>query len=146
MDYLQQVFQGPIHISAEYSNRILVAFIVLYFVPSIISVSRNMEKFVVLFFANVLVGWTILGWAGCLVWALRGKPRKMQKKKVVYTKRQRRGQCAPGPVMPSISANQPENPVAKPRYQPVEDDDRPAPFAPSNHIHVQLSQKDCTAT
>jgi hypothetical protein len=43
---------------------------VLYFLPSYIASRRNHRNLVALFVANLFLGWTFLGWVGCLIWAL----------------------------------------------------------------------------
>lgn len=42
----------------------------IYLVPSIVAHRRNHRNFAALAAANVLLGWTLIGWALCLVWAL----------------------------------------------------------------------------
>lgn len=52
---------------------VLVA-IWLYFLPWKIARSRSHRNVVAIFVANLLFGWTFLGWALCLVWAcLKGR-------------------------------------------------------------------------
>ena len=40
-----------------------------YFVPVIVAISRKHHQILAIFVLNLLLGWTILGWAGALVWA-----------------------------------------------------------------------------
>ncbi|MFB3390226.1 superinfection immunity protein [Flavobacterium sp. LAR06] len=40
----------------------------LYFLPSYIG--RRHQNMVAIFLLNLLLGWTILGWVGSLIWAL----------------------------------------------------------------------------
>jgi hypothetical protein len=42
----------------------------LYWLPTIIAVSRKADSGLGIAFLNFLFGWTILGWLGALVWAL----------------------------------------------------------------------------
>lgn len=42
----------------------------LYFLPSAIAVKQNHKNMVALFALNLLLGWTVLGWVGALVWSL----------------------------------------------------------------------------
>lgn len=42
----------------------------LYFLPSFIAYSRKHLNLGAIFVANLLLGWTFLGWVICLVWAL----------------------------------------------------------------------------
>lgn len=43
--------------------------IVLYFLPAVIAYRRNHANRGVILLINFLLGWTFLGWAGCLIWA-----------------------------------------------------------------------------
>ena len=55
---------------------ILVVFVIgllIYFLPSVIASSREHHNSVALFFANLLTGWTVIGWVVCLVWSLTNK-------------------------------------------------------------------------
>lgn len=49
---------------------LFVVCVVLYFLPSAIAARRNHRNLVALFAANLLLGWTFLGWVGCLIWSL----------------------------------------------------------------------------
>ncbi|WP_145542708.1 superinfection immunity protein [Yersinia frederiksenii] len=44
--------------------------IILYFVPFIIAKNRKHNKTGSIFLANLLFGWTLIGWAVSLVWSL----------------------------------------------------------------------------
>lgn len=48
----------------------VVAGIPLYFLPSIIAVKRAHRQSGPIFALNFLLGWSLLGWAGSLAWAL----------------------------------------------------------------------------
>jgi len=48
---------------------LVVGGIVLYFLPSIIAYKRGHVNSGIILLINFLLGWTFLGWAGCLVWA-----------------------------------------------------------------------------
>ena len=52
---------------------IILVLIVPYFVPSIIAFSRKHQNATAIFALNLLLGWTIIGWIACLVWALTAK-------------------------------------------------------------------------
>lgn len=43
-----------------------------YFLPALIAYHRVHPKTRAVFFVNLLLGWTVLGWIGALVWAVRG--------------------------------------------------------------------------
>jgi hypothetical protein len=51
---------------------LLFAAIVPYFIPSIIAFLRKHENALPLFLVNIFLGWTLIGWIICLVWALTG--------------------------------------------------------------------------
>lgn len=42
----------------------------LYFIPSVIGIIRKHHNLFGLIALNVLLGWTILGWVGALIWSL----------------------------------------------------------------------------
>ena len=43
--------------------------IAVYFLPSIIAYNRKHKNKGIILLINFLLGWTFVGWAGCLVWA-----------------------------------------------------------------------------
>lgn len=54
-------FQGPMFLAIAVS---------LYFCPSLIACGRHKRNALAIFALNLLVGWTVLGWIGALIWAL----------------------------------------------------------------------------
>jgi len=44
--------------------------IALYFVPSLIAVTRAKRNTLAIFALNLFLGWTLVGWVVSLVWAL----------------------------------------------------------------------------
>lgn len=42
----------------------------LYFVPTIVAKNRKHRNYYALFMANLLLGWTVIGWIVCLIWAM----------------------------------------------------------------------------
>ncbi|MBW5813623.1 superinfection immunity protein [Yersinia kristensenii] len=44
--------------------------IILYFIPFIIAKTRKHNKTGSIFLANLLFGWTLIGWAAALVWSV----------------------------------------------------------------------------
>lgn len=44
--------------------------LVPYFIPTIIAVVRRKASAVGVFFLNLFLGWTFIGWIGALIWAL----------------------------------------------------------------------------
>lgn len=50
---------------------VLYALIVLiYFIPSFIAAKRNHHQFGPIVVINILLGWTLLGWAAALAWSV----------------------------------------------------------------------------
>ena len=54
----------------------LLVLLVLYFVPTIIAARRKHHNAVAIGALNLLLGWTLLGWVGALVWALTAVQRR----------------------------------------------------------------------
>jgi hypothetical protein len=48
---------------------LLIALLLLYFWPSIHAVSAHKKNAAAIFVLNLLLGWTLIGWAGAMVWA-----------------------------------------------------------------------------
>jgi len=49
---------------------LLVLLLAAYFLPTSIALSKRSWDFVPLFFLNVILGWTVLGWFLLLLWAI----------------------------------------------------------------------------
>lgn len=50
---------------------ILIIFaIALYFIPTIISISKGRDNTVAIFVLNLFLGWSFIGWIVALVWAV----------------------------------------------------------------------------
>ncbi len=41
----------------------------LYFLPAVLAASKQHRRGLALFLVNLLLGWTLVGWFACLVWA-----------------------------------------------------------------------------
>ncbi len=52
---------------------------VIYFLPWLIARGRDMQNTTLLFWINLLLGWSIIMWIVCLIWAVLGQTR-MQKR------------------------------------------------------------------
>ncbi len=50
-----------------------LAGLIVYFLPALLARSTQQRRFI--FWLNLLLGWTILGWIGAFVWALISPPR-----------------------------------------------------------------------
>ncbi len=48
--------------------------LLLYFIPSFVAAARNHDKRVAIFALNLVLGWTVIGWIGALVWSLTRPP------------------------------------------------------------------------
>jgi hypothetical protein len=57
---------------------ILLIFIPSYFVPTFIALSRKKSNTLSIFALNLLLGWSLIGWAGALIWALSNKESNRQ--------------------------------------------------------------------
>lgn len=53
---------------------VLALLVSVYFLPLIIAVLRSHPNALALAALNLLLGWTLFGWAGALVWALLARP------------------------------------------------------------------------
>jgi T4 superinfection immunity protein/SH3 domain-containing protein len=49
---------------------IVLILIALYFLPTIVAAAGSKRKTGAIFVLNLLLGWTLLGWVGALVWAV----------------------------------------------------------------------------
>lgn len=59
----------------------LIILLLLYFVPSVVAFVRHHHNQWAIFALNLLLGWTLLGWIGALVWSLT---RPVPEPKVVH--------------------------------------------------------------
>lgn len=48
--------------------------VVFYLLPTIISATRSTDHQGMIFWINILFGWTVLGWVAALIWAIVEKP------------------------------------------------------------------------
>jgi hypothetical protein len=55
---------------------LMIVFLACYFLPWIIGKSRNVSNNGILFFINLLAGWTVVGWLACLIWASCAESRE----------------------------------------------------------------------
>lgn len=47
----------------------------LYFIPALIAASRSHNNVWAIFLLNLLLGWTVIGWVGALIWAVANPAR-----------------------------------------------------------------------
>lgn len=64
--------------------------LLLYFVPSIVAISRGSRSALGIFALNILAGWTLIGWLLLLAWALLGTTVADEPGAAPYTRRYRR--------------------------------------------------------
>lgn len=62
--------------SAFYGIFGVIAFLAAYFVPSMIGFSNNAKAQSGIFFLNLLLGWTVIGWVVCFIWSFSGWEKK----------------------------------------------------------------------
>ncbi len=56
---------------AEIFNIILALFLLaLYLAPTIIAISTDHKQITAIVLLNILLGWTIIGWVGALIWSV----------------------------------------------------------------------------
>ncbi len=55
------------------SDFLVIIAIILYFIPSFVASNRRDSAAV--FWLNLLLGWTVIGWIGSLIWALSSSYR-----------------------------------------------------------------------
>ncbi|MQA37850.1 superinfection immunity protein [Rugamonas aquatica] len=53
---------------------LVVFFIAFYMLPLIVAMNRKHTNTTAIAVLNVLLGWTLLGWVGALVWAFSSQP------------------------------------------------------------------------
>jgi hypothetical protein len=52
-------------------------FLMLYFLPTIVARKRGIAVGTeMIFWVNLLIGWTVIGWVVCLLWAALGESRQ----------------------------------------------------------------------
>ena len=47
---------------------------VMYFLPTLIAAIRSKRDVLTIFSVNLFLGWSVIGWIVCLVWALKADP------------------------------------------------------------------------
>lgn len=49
---------------------LIVFMIIFYFLPTLVAYFRQHKNIPAIFVLNLLLGWTVLGWVGSLVWSV----------------------------------------------------------------------------
>jgi hypothetical protein len=52
----------------------IVAVVLVYFLPAMVAISRNHLNAMAIFLANLLLGWTVLGWIFAFIWSFTNNP------------------------------------------------------------------------
>jgi len=55
---------------------LIFVLIMTYLLPTAVAVGRDMHGKGGLFFLNLLLGWTALGWLVCLIWSFVGETQR----------------------------------------------------------------------
>lgn len=55
---------------------ILLVALMLYLIPSVVAYARKHKNFKAILVLNILLGWTFLGWVGCLVWSFTSNTKQ----------------------------------------------------------------------
>ena len=50
--------------------------LIIYFLPSIVAFFRKHVQAAPIFILNLFLGWTLIGWVGCLAWAVSANTRQ----------------------------------------------------------------------
>ncbi len=74
--------------SDGYGNKLLVALLIIYFIPSIIAGKNGKTNLNAIIVFNLFLGWTFLGWVIALVWAVK-KDDAMDKRHIDTRARER---------------------------------------------------------
>jgi hypothetical protein len=53
-------------------NAMLIVAVLLYFLPTVIALSRGHLSALAIFFLNLFLGWTLIGWIIALIWSCTG--------------------------------------------------------------------------
>ena len=49
---------------------VTLVFVAMYFVPALVAVLQKHPQSIGIFLVNLSAGWTVVGWLGCLAWAV----------------------------------------------------------------------------
>jgi hypothetical protein len=54
---------------------IILLFGIVYFMPWLIGLNRGVNSLIALLLVNLFLGWTVIGWIVCMIWAVAGQTR-----------------------------------------------------------------------
>lgn len=55
---------------------VLVIMVATYFLPTIVAATRKHKNTLGIFFLNLFLGWTLIGWVGALIWSVLAQSEK----------------------------------------------------------------------
>lgn len=55
---------------------VICSLVVLYMLPSIVAAARDHRNIAAILVLNILLGWTLIGWAIAIVWAFMATERR----------------------------------------------------------------------
>jgi uncharacterized membrane protein YqaE (UPF0057 family) len=87
----------------------LVIVLLAYFVPSVVAFVRGHHNKWAIFALNLLLGWTLLGWIGALVWSFTRPSPQPQVVHIYHDGAQ-----------PTSPAGQPSSPAGQPTEPPTQ--------------------------
>ncbi len=61
----------------------VILFAVFYFVPTVVAWRRKVHKRTGITVLNLLLGWTVLGWIGALIWACSAETEEQARRKEI---------------------------------------------------------------
>ena len=70
---------NPISFSGFVLLMMMFGAIGMYFLPWLVALGREHNATIHIFFVNLLIGWTVLGWIICLVWSLTSNTKQNQR-------------------------------------------------------------------
>ena len=76
----------------------LIAALLIYFLPTIVALARGHLSALAIFFLNLFLGWTLIGWLAALIWSCTGNI-------VANLRRLETGVAGPPPLAPRRSSS-----------------------------------------
>ena len=64
---------------------VIILFLIIYFIPAFIGHNKKQSNGIILL--NLLLGWTILGWIGALIWASIAENTNTEKRYIYRCKK-----------------------------------------------------------
>jgi hypothetical protein len=53
----------------------LLPFGAIHFLPTIVALLRHSRHTLAIFFVNLFLGWTVIGWVVAMIWAVTSEPK-----------------------------------------------------------------------